>query len=77
MFNIPKIVPSNFISEIPNESVWENYIKNIEKKKNSVKLSYYPSPATGIVLTQACDIENKKVGTIIFAELKFSTIFSL
>lgn len=75
LFNIPKIIPSNFISETPRTSVWEGYIKNIKIKNESnknfdfSKLSYFPSPTNGIVLSQTCDIENDKVGTIIFAEL--------
>lgn len=72
-YNLPKILPSYLISEIPGSSTWEKYIENITTNTDSsVKLSFYPSPTWGVVLSQTCEVENAEEGTsIIFAELKY------
>ena len=72
-YNLPKILPSYFISEIPGSPTWEKYIENIKNNTiSSVKFSFYPSPTWGVVLSQTCEVENAEEGaSIIFAELKY------
>jgi len=70
-FNIPKITPSQFISEKPIVSTWDDYINCIEENSpKSVKFSFFPSPTQGVILSPTCDIENNKLKVILFAELK-------
>ncbi len=69
--NLPKIIPSYFMSEIPGSPKWEKYVENIKTNKTtSVKFSFFPSPTWGVVLSQTCEVENAEEGvSIIFAEL--------
>ena len=70
-YNLPKFLPSNLISEEPNESTWDSYVESLRNNKvPKVKFSILPSPTWGVILSQTCDIENAKEGdSMIIAEL--------
>lgn len=73
-YNLPMLIPSYLISSKRNISTWNDYIENLgEEKKEIVKLSYYPMPTWGIILSQTCDLDRDDNLSIIFAEIRKNT----